>query len=152
MSSLKRNRPFPTSGWMSCSNNAILNVKAGLSKTIFILLFLLHFSVLGHSQNKESADSLVRLVEAVSAHLMEVDSVSYRKIIGPATFLHNNTYLKCDTALWNVSTNIIDAVGNVEIIQENTMLTSDSLKYDIPASLAMFRGTLVELYDKEGNI
>lgn len=137
---------------MTCSNNAILNVKAGLSKTIFILLFLLHFSVLGHSQNKESADSLVRLVEAVSAHLMEVDSVSYRKIIGPATFLHNNTYLKCDTALWNVSTNIIDAVGNVEIIQENTMLTSDSLKYDIPASLAMFRGSLVELYDKEGNI
>lgn len=137
---------------MTSSNNAILNVKAGLNKSIFILLCFMHFSVLGHTQNKESADSLIRLVEAVSAHLMEIDSVSYRKVIGPATFLHNNTYLKCDTALWNVNANIIDAVGNVEIIQENTMLTSDSLKYDIPANLAMFRGSLVELYDKEGNI
>ncbi len=137
---------------MTSSNNAILNVKAGLNRSIFILLCFMHFSVLGHTQNKESADSLIRLVEAVSAHLMEIDSVSYRKVIGPATFLHNNTYLKCDTALWNVNASIIDAVGNVEIIQENTMLTSDSLKYDIPANLAMFRGSLVELYDKEGNI
>ena len=112
----------------------------------------MHFSVLGFSQNKGSADSLVRLIEAVSAQLIERDSVSYRKITGPATFLHNDTYLKCDSALWNVNTNIIDAVGNVQVIQENTMLTSDSLKYDIPANLAMFRGSLVELYDKEGNI
>ena len=127
-------------------------MKAGSSKIILIITGLLHFSVLGYSQNKGGADSLVRLIEAVSAELIEKDSVSYRKITGPATFLHNDTYLKCDTALWNVSTNIIDAVGNVQIIQENTMLTSDSLKYDIPASLAMFRGSLVELYDKEGNI
>lgn len=137
---------------MTSSNNATLNVKAGLNKPIIILLCFLHFSVLGHSQNKESADSLVRLVEAVSAHLIEEDGVSYRKVIGPATFLHNDTYLKCDTALWNVNTQMIYARGNVEIIQENTILTSDSLKYDIPASLAMFRGSLVELCDKEGNI
>lgn len=137
---------------MTCLNNATLNVKAGLNRSILILLCFMHFSVLGLSQNKESADSLVRLVEAVSAHLIEEDGISYRKVIGPATFLHNNTYLKCDTALWNVNTNIIDAVGNVEIIQENTRLTSDSLKYDIPANLAMFRGSLVELSDKEGNI
>ena len=137
---------------MTFSNNATLNVKAGSSKLILFIIGLMHFSVLGFSQNKGSADSLVRLVEAVSAHLIEIDSVAYRKIIGPATFLHNETYLKCDTALWNVNTNIIDAYGNVEILQENTMLTSDSLKYDIPASLAMFRGSLVELMDKDGNI
>lgn len=138
---------------MTCSNNVILNVKAGSSKLLAaIIICFMHFPVLGHSQNKGSADSLIRLVEAVSAHLIEDNGVSYRKIVGPATFLHNNTYLKCDTALWNVNTNIIDAIGNVQIIQENTMLTSDSLKYDIPAALAMFRGSLVELFDKEGNI
>lgn len=137
---------------MTFSNNVTLSVKAGSNKFFLIIMGFLHFSVLGYAQNKGSADSLVRLVEAVSAHLVEIDSVSYRKVIGPATFLHNDTYLKCDSALWNVNTNIIDAVGNVEIIQENTMLTSDSLKYDIPASLAMFRGGLVELFDKEGNI
>ena len=95
---------------------------------------------------------MVRLVEAASAHLIDVDGVQYRKIVGPATFLHNNTYLKCDTALWNVNTNIIDAIGRVEIFQESTCLKSDRLEYDANESLAKFRGNLVELYDKEGNI
>ena len=113
---------------------------------------IMHFSVLGFSQNKESADSLVRLIEAKSAHLIEKDSISYRKIVGPATFLHNNTYLKCDTALWNVNTNIIDAIGNIEILQENTRLTSDRIEYVVPQDLAKFRGSLVELMDRDGNV
>ena len=129
-----------------------MNVKAGLSKTFIIIVGILHFSFLGFAQNRESADSLVRLVEAVSAHLIEEDGVSYRKIIGPATFLHNNTYLKCDTALWNVNTNIIDAMGNIEILQENTRLTSDRIEYVIAEDLAKFRGSLVELRDRDGNI
>lgn len=95
---------------------------------------------------------MVRLVEAVSAHLIDVGGAQYRKIVGPATFLHNNTYLKCDTALWNVNTNTIDAIGRVEIFQENTCLKSDRLEYLANENLAKFRGHLVELYDREGNV
>lgn len=127
-------------------------MKAGLSRIFIILLVFLHFQIQGFAQSSGGADSLVRLVEAVSAHLIDLDGVQYRKIVGPATFLHNNTYLKCDTALWNVNTNIIDAIGRVEIFQENTCLKSDRLEYDANANLAKFRGHLVELYDKEGNI
>lgn len=137
---------------MSFSNSVILNVKAGLSRTFLIIIGLLHFSFLGFAQNRESADSLVRLVEAVSAHLIEEDGNSFRKVIGPATFLHNNTYLKCDTALWNVNTNIIDAMGHVEILQENTRLTSDRIEYVVAEDLAKFRGSLVELMDRDGNV
>ena len=135
-----------------CSNNVTLNVKAGLSRFIIIVITLLHFQIAGYAQNSASADSLVRLVEARSAHLIEVDGTSYRKIVGPATFLHNNTYLKCDTALWNVNTNIIDALGNVEILQENTRLTSDRIEYVADENLAKFRGSLVQLSDRDGNI
>ena len=112
----------------------------------------MHFQILGYAQNPGGADSLVRLVEAQSAHLIEVDGVSMRKVVGPATFLHNNTYLKCDTALWNVNTNIIDAIGNVQILQENTSLTSDRIEYVASENLAKFRGSLVQLFDREGNI
>ncbi len=112
----------------------------------------MHFQCPGFAQNAGGADSLVRLVEAQSAHLIEVNGVSLRKVIGPATFLHNNTYLKCDTALWNVNTNIIDAIGNVEILQENTSLTSDRIEYVASDNLAKFRGALVQLFDREGNI
>ncbi len=115
-------------------------------------MVFMHFQFQGVAQGAGGADSLVRLVEAESAHLIEVNGVAMRKVIGPATFLHNNTYLKCDTALWNVNTNIIDAVGNVEIIQENTSLTSDRIEYVANDNLAKFRGALVQLFDREGNV
>ena len=138
---------------MNCSKTVILSVKAGSSKYLaIILVVLMHFPFVGFAQEKGGADSLVRLVEAVSAHLIEIDSISYRKVVGPATFLHNDTYLKCDTALWNVNTNIIDAVGNVQIIQENTLLTSDRIEYVVAENLAKFRGSLVQLLDRDGNV
>lgn len=120
--------------------------------TFFTAAFLLFFSSACFSQQKEPADSLIRMLEANSAHLQEINGVSYRKVVGPARFLHNNTYLLCDTALWNVNTNIIDAIGHVQIIQENTFLRSDRIEYVVNENLAKVRGSIVELFDKEGNI
>ncbi len=99
----------------------------------------------------EPEDSLVRLISGKSAQLLEIDGVNYRKIVGPARFLHNNTYLLCDTALWNVDTRVIDAVGNVQIIQEQTELRSEKMKYFIDTDLAEFRGEVVQLKDKDNN-
>lgn len=125
----------------------------GVRKGLFFFCALLLFSFKLFSQEKrEAQDSLIRLVEAESAQLVEENGVSYRKVVGPARFLHNNTYLLCDTALWNVNENVIKAVGNVQIIQESTFLTSDRIDYIVDDNLAKFRGTLVELYDKDGNV
>ena len=96
-------------------------------------------------------DSLVTLVSAKSAQLIERNGQNYRKVTGPARFLHNNTYLLCDSALWNVTTNIIDAVGHVQIIQDRTRLSSGSLQYVVDDDLAKFRGGLVQLEDKDKN-
>ena len=101
---------------------------------------------------QEKRDSLARLVSAQSAQLIEEGSVQYRKVIGPARFLHNGTYLVCDTALWNVNTNIIDAIGHVQLIQDRTRLTSQTLQYVVDDDLAKFRGSLVQLEDKDHNI
>ena len=95
--------------------------------------------------------SKVRLISAQSAQLLEKDGQNYRKVVGPAKFFHNKTYLLCDTALWNVSTNIIDAVGHVSIIQDQTRLTSETLQYVVDEDMAKFRGSLVQLEDKENN-
>ena len=83
--------------------------------------------------------------------MVDVEGARYRKVIGPARFLHNNTYLICDTALWNVESQIIDAWGHVSILQEETVLTSDNLQYLIDADLAKFRGSVVQLTDKDHN-
>ena len=97
------------------------------------------------------ADSLVILMSSKSAQMVDVEGASYRKIVGPARFLHNDTYLLCDTALWNVETKIIEAWGNVSILQEETVLTSDKLTYIIDEDLAQFRGSVVQLEDKDHN-
>ena len=98
-----------------------------------------------------SAQNKVTLVSAKSAQLIERDGESWRKVVGPARFLHNDTYLLCDTALWNVNTNIIDAIGHVRIIQDRTQLTSQTLQYVVDEDMAKFRGSLVQLEDKDKN-
>ena len=118
-------------------------------------LFLTALSLLGTAavsvRAQERKDSLVTLVSAKSAQLIERGGESFRKVTGPARFLHNNTYLLCDSALWNVTTNIIDAVGHVQIIQDRTRLSSGSLQYVVDDDLAKFRGGLVQLEDKDKN-
>ena len=94
----------------------------------------------------------MRLLSAQSMELIEKDGVDYRKVTGPARFLHNDTYLICDTALWNVNTNEIFAISNVKILQDQTVLTGDRLTYYVDRDLAEFRGSLVQLEDKDHNI
>ena len=104
-----------------------------------------------YAQRQESKDSLVWLMSAKSAKMVDLHGASYRKVTGPARFLHNGTYLLCDTALWNVETKVIDAWGNVSIIQDQTVLTSDKLTYLVDQDLAQFRGSVVQLTDKDHN-
>ncbi len=100
---------------------------------------------------KANEDDMVRLVKAASVQIITgEDERTYRKATD-ATFLHNGTYLVCDTAIWNVRDSIINAVGNVSLKQDGTTLTSETLDYLVSKSLAQFRGSVVQLVDKEGN-
>ena len=114
-----------------------------------LLLSLLTAAALPLKAQEEAGK--VQLISAQSAQLFEKDGQDYRKVVGPAKFYHNKTYLLCDTALWNVNTNIIDAMGNVRIIQDQTQLTSETLQYVVDEDLAKFRGSLVQLEDKDHN-
>ena len=122
-----------------------------MRKLALVLLALAAFLPLSAQQQQEEKDSLIWLMSAKSAKMVDVEGGRYRKVVGPARFLHNGTYLLCDTALWNMETKIIDAWGNVSILQEETVLTSDNLKYLIDEDLAQFRGSVVQLTDKDHN-
>ena len=123
-----------------------------MKKVLYILLVLLAGLPLSAQQKQqEPEDSVVWLMSAKSAKMVDIEGGRYRKVIGPARFLHNGTYLLCDTALWNVETKIIDAWGNVSILQEETVLTSDKLTYLVDQDLAQFRGSVVQLTDKDHN-
>mgnify|MGYP004474344703 CR=1 FL=1 len=119
---------------------------------ISVVTVLSTLTSLSAQENGSQKDSLVRLLSAQSMELIEKDGVDCRKVTGPARFLHNDTYLICDTALWNMSSNEIYAISNVKILQDQTVLTGDRLTYYIDRDLAEFRGTLVQLEDKDRNV
>ena len=96
-------------------------------------------------------DSVFRMLEAERAEQYEHYGIHYRLVQGHARFFHNDTYLLCDSASWNVDAKFIEAFGHVQIIQNNTMLKSEEMLYWINESRALFRGGLVELFDKDGN-
>ena len=115
-----------------------------------VLLLILGGSAPLFSQTA-SQDSVFRLLEAERAEQYEQYGTQYRLVKGHARFLHNDTYLLCDSASWNVDSRYIEAFGNVQNIQDKTMLKSEEMIYWIDESRALFRGTLVELFDKDGN-
>ncbi len=119
---------------------------------ITVLIFLSAIFRLFAQEKGSQVDSLVRLLSAQSMELIEKNGLNYRKVTGPARFLHNDTYLICDTALWNVSSNEIYAIKNVKILQDQTVLTGDKLTYYVDRDLAEFRGSLVQLEDKDRNV
>ena len=118
----------------------------------YLMLAALSFGAAAFgASGQEKKDSLVTLVSSKSAQLIEKNGENFRKVVGPARFLHNDTYLLCDSALWNVSTNVIDAMGHVQIIQDRTRLSAGSLQYVVDDDLAKFRGGIVQLEDKDKN-
>lgn len=119
-----------------------------LSAFFFTLIPVLLFSQ-DSLQNQEGR--LVRLIYAQSAEQKQIDGKEYRKITGPAQFLHNNALIFCDTAIWSVLSNTVDAIGNVRIVQNQTTLLGDRIEYFADRSVAEVRGNLVELVDKENN-
>ncbi|MBP5234870.1 MAG: hypothetical protein J6Z20_02695, partial [Bacteroidales bacterium] len=119
---------------------------------ITILLALAGFLRLPAQESSERVDSLVRLLSAQKMEIIDDHGNSLRKVTGPARFLHNDTFLICDTALWSVSKAEIEAIGNVRILQNETVLTGDKLTYYIDQDLAEFRGSVVQLEDKDHNM
>jgi lipopolysaccharide export system protein LptA len=113
-----------------------------------IVLFALPLA----AQDNLSEEDVFRLVDAASAQQFEDFGMKFRRVLGnPARFLHNNTFLLCDSAIWNVSAKFVEAFGNVRIVQDGTMLSSESAMYHIEQNMVRFNGPLVELVDKEGN-
>lgn len=70
------------------------------------------------------------------------------RLLGHVRFRHNNVLMFCDSAYQYRDTNMVDAYGNVHIIQGDTLnLWGDKLNYNGTTKLAKVRGN-VKLIDK----
>lgn len=122
-----------------------------LRRLLLPLLLLLPLGRTTAQDRMGQTDSVVVLMSARSLEQMEGFMGNQLRRALDANFLHNNTYLICDSAVWNVDARMIDAYGHVKVMQNRTVLTSDHLEYNIDENLARFRGQLVQLQDKDGN-
>ena len=140
---------------------ASLPVKSGLKNRCALLFTALVVLMMAASpdagaqrkkgRNKDK-DSLLTLLSAEYARVFERPGHrEFREVKGPATFLHNGAYMFCDSAIWNVSFNQLEAYENVKLVQQKTVLKSDNLVYYANDNLARFRGEVVEVYDKDKN-
>ncbi|MCR5351801.1 MAG: hypothetical protein K6E35_04840 [Bacteroidales bacterium] len=125
--------------------------KSQKRRLILCTALLLAAWPLSAQQSSGQTDSLVRLLNARLLEQVETDGRMARKAVEP-TFLHNGTYLSCDTALWHVEDKIINCFGNVRLTQGESILTSEKLDYRIEDNLAEFRGALVELRNRQDNV
>ena len=125
------------------------NQKRRLIRCVAALLFAALPLSAQHASGQ--TDSLVRLLNARSLEQVDKDGRMARKAVEP-TFLHNGTYLTCDTALWHVEEKIINCFGHVRLSQGESELTSGKLDYLIDESLAQFRGGVVELRNQRDNV
>ena len=127
----------------------------GKNQKRFLILcaaaLLLSALPLSAQHNAGQTDSLVRLLNARFIEQAEQDGRMVRKAIEP-TFLHNGTYLSCDTAYWHVEEKIINSIGHVQLMQGESVLTSEKLDYLVDENLAQFRGAVVQLRNKKENI
>jgi len=122
-----------------------------MRRSLSFLILTAFFSISVNAQQTQGEDRLVRLLSAKTAEIYQNEFRNIRRVTGPAQFLHNNALIICDTAIWDLSYNIIDAIGNVKIIQDRTILSGDRINYLADSSLARVRGNMVELIDKDSN-
>ena len=123
----------------------------GFLITCALAALLLCAPFLSAQQTSGQTDSLVRLLNARFIEQAEQDGRMVRKAIEP-TFLHNGTYLSCDTAYWHVEEKVINSFGHVQLMQGESVLTSEKLDYLVDENLAQFRGAVVQLRNKKDNI
>ena len=79
-------------------------------KISLLTIALLGLSALLFATPQDGGDDpYVHLVKASSVRMItDENQKAYRQAVD-ATFLHNDTYLICDTAYWRVDDNIINA-------------------------------------------
>lgn len=73
------------------------------------------------------------------------DGESFRKLTENVVFTQKSTTVYCDTSYFFKDRNIMEAKGNVKILDDSTTITSRELTYDGDSRMAMLRKNVVYL-------
>ncbi len=135
----------------NCNVVKLLNVIVvkGTALRIMGILFLTSLQFL-QAQNNPSAISqdIIEIIKSDELEIINENDVEIRKVTN-GVFRHKGALLYSNLAIQNRATNVIEAYGNVKIIQSDTItVTGDTLYYFGDSRLAIVSGRKVVLKDR----
>ena len=134
----------------------VISIKDHILKlTFFTLLFTSPYLMaqrVNPAAQPGQATDIVELLKSDELELISENGVDSRRVIN-GIFKHKGALLYSDLAIQNVSTNIIEAYGNVRIVQGDTItVTGDTLHYYGNTRLAIVSGRKAVLKDKKSTL
>jgi lipopolysaccharide export system protein LptA len=125
-------------------------------KNLLILFGLWLMALTGLAQGRpgalpgEPSEKVELLPGADSLTILNENGAEIRRVINNVRFRHKGSILYCNLAIHNVASNVIEAYGNVKIVQGDTItVTGDTLFYYGDTRLAIMSGRKAELKDKK---
>lgn len=89
----------------------------------------------------------IEIVKAGSLEGTKENGLEVRRLVGDVVFRQGETFLYCDSALFFVESNTIDAFGSVRIEGPSAKLSGDFLHYEGNTETAKITGKVVKLTD-----
>ena len=124
----------------------------GLLSCLFFLFSLTTFSQQRQTEPTTVAnDDKVFLIHSNSFTFLKLpDGTELKQVTGNVEFRHKGTIMFCDYAVQNTVQNVLEAYGNVKIVQGDTVtITGDTLLYYGNTRFAKVSGKTVILKDKK---
>lgn len=120
--------------------------------TFFVIMFFSQYvlaqKVLTPAQADPNAD-LVEIVKSDELEIIKVNGVDTRRVVN-GIFKHKGAFLYSNLAIQNISTNVIEAYGNVKVVQGDTVtVTGDTLFYFGNTRMAIVSGRKTVLKDRK---
>ncbi len=107
-------------------NRKHLSNSSPVSKLQLLVFFLLAVFL---SATASAQDQTVKLIHADSLIGYTVGGISYRELIGHVTMQHENTTLKCDRAVQNITEDRIDLYGDVKVTDDTLTFLTKQARY-----------------------
>lgn len=131
----------------------VIGIKGNMFRlTFFVILFASHYVLaqkpLPNTRTDQNPD-LVEILKSDELEILNENGVDTRRITN-GVFRHKGALLYSNLAIQNISTNIIEAFGNVRIVQGDTLtVTGDTLYYYGNTRLAIVSGRRTVLKDSK---
>lgn len=131
---------------------SVISIKGSTILFTFIGILFFPFESLAQrplSPAPAPNSDLVELLKSDELEIVNENGVEARRVTN-GTFKHNGTYLYSNLAIQNINTNVIEAFGNVKIVQGDTVtVTGDTLYYYGNTRFAIVSGKKTVLKDQK---